>query len=1162
MRKYLVLITGLFLLSLRAFSQDEGIPLIRNYTPEEYNGFSQNWCAEQDVRGVMYFGNGKGILEYNGVTWRRFFTEKKTTVLSMCRDTKGRIYVGGENEIGYLAPDSAGKVIFRSLMHLIPEKEMNFGYVWQAYSNSSGVYFITPEKVIKITKDSAVFYKPHTSFFTSFMVGGQFYIQDQVNGLFKEKDGSLIQPPGGKNFGDIRAILPNRDKLLFVTRQRGLFQSDGSNPPVKMITDAEFQLKEHQLYKGVALPDSSYAFATLSGGIIIIRNDGSVKNIINEKYGLLSNLVYYLFVDEHGDLWACLGNGLSRIETSSPFTYFDKHHGLKDVIQDLLFVNNELYISALNGLFRVKNSFSDLKGFRHTTIEKFDNFKNQIFTSSVFSKGILFAGSGGVHFYDYKDFRLTFHFSNEICVKTSRFYKDLYFVGGSGFVYAVINKDNRWIPKKIYDNGIEDFYFITEKEKGAIWTSTVNHGIIKFTFIDTVNFNARKEVYDTTKGVPAGMTEVYLAGEDLLAGTLKGIYRYSPEDNLFKPALDFPSELSCGSNSVYLLSSASDGRIWSMYNKTINVSELKEGKYVMYGKPFRRLKFTDMYKILPCRSGVTFFGGTDGLVRYDENVNFDYNRRFHTVFTKITALKDTVFNGAYYDSSGYVTTEQPQGIKSVFGYRGNSFVFEFAAPYFHGEEMNMFRWFLEGFDEEWSDWVSENKKEYTNLPEGSYTFRVKSRNTYHTESYEAVYSFEVLPPWHRTIWAYVIFAVFIIIFVYLIVVLNTHRLRRANIRLEKIVAQRTEELRNRNAEILQQKEEIETQRDEIEAQRDNLIVLNHEILQQKEEIEAQRDEIQVQRDTITFQNKEMLDSIRYARLIQSALMHPPAMLDSVLPGNFIFFRPKDIVSGDFYWFAEINNKVYIAAVDCTGHGVPGGFMSMLGMTFLNEIATSIKHSLNDYTAARILFLLRRMVISSLNQQSIGGDKNSSALESLVKNLSSTVTVKDGMDISLCIIDTSAGTINFAGANNPLYLVCDSHDINPHDYSFIRSAAGSEKKNSEIHIVTNSFSEAGLTLTEIKGDKMPIGAYYDNEKPFTNHEIRLKNCTAYIFSDGFADQFGGNDGKKFKYRKLKELFVSIYNDPLPLQSEKTAQVFDEWKNGFQQVDDVLVIGMKI
>jgi len=278
---------------------------------------------------------------------------------------------------------------------------------------------------------------------------------------------------------------------------------------------------------------------------------------------------------------------------------------------------------------------------------------------------------------------------------------------------------------------------------------------------------------------------------------------------------------------------------------------------------------------------------------------------------------------------------------------------------------------------------------------------------------------------------------------------------------------------------------------------------NTEILKQNEEIKQQKQEIEKQRDEIALQKQEITDSIKYASRIQQAVLPPIKIIENLFYENFfIFNRPRDIVSGDYYFITSKEQKLIVSAADCTGHGVPGAFMSLLGISFLNEIIS--KQSTIE--ADIILNQLRENIINALNQSS---DKNN----------------KDGMDMVLCVFDFEKKIVQFAGANNPLYHI----------------------RNGE--------------LTEIKGDKMPIGLY-DELKPFTKHTIELQpNDTFYMFSDGYADQFGGPDGKKFKYKQLKEMLLSIQHLPMKEQHKIVEETIDQWKNGYFQVDDMLLIGIK-
>lgn len=264
--------------------------------------------------------------------------------------------------------------------------------------------------------------------------------------------------------------------------------------------------------------------------------------------------------------------------------------------------------------------------------------------------------------------------------------------------------------------------------------------------------------------------------------------------------------------------------------------------------------------------------------------------------------------------------------------------------------------------------------------------------------------------------------------------------------------------------------------------------------------------LQEQNTLIAFKNKEFTDSIRYASRIQQALLPSTEAILRQLPGAVVFFRPRDIVSGDFYWMEQWGGKTLVAAVDCTGHGVPGALMSMLGNNLLSQ-------SVNVYGLNRpgpILNMINKGLAATLRKQH------------------EEQTIRDGMDIALLAIDQKEMKIEFAGANNPLWLIRKGE------------------------------------LTEFKGDKRPIGEYHgDAGAPFTNHEIPVQpGDMLYLFTDGYADQFGGREGKKFKYTRLKELLIGISALPVQEQEQRLEQALAEWQGGLDQVDDILVIGIRI
>jgi len=305
---------------------------------------------------------------------------------------------------------------------------------------------------------------------------------------------------------------------------------------------------------------------------------------------------------------------------------------------------------------------------------------------------------------------------------------------------------------------------------------------------------------------------------------------------------------------------------------------------------------------------------------------------------------------------------------------------------------------------------------------------------------------------------------------------------------------------------------------------------NEEITMQKEEIETQRDEIESQKDLIEDQQRGIMDSIHYASRIQQAILPHFETLQNDFGEHFVLFKPRDIVSGDFYWTDLTEGKHTIAAADCTGHGVPGAFMSMLGTAFLNDIGSSEK----SHSAADILNLLRNDVIVSLKQTGKSGE------------------AKDGMDISLYIINKENKILQFAGANNPLLIIRPKPAV-PSTYDHPK-------------IVVKPFVQeetgAEFEMIQIKGDKMPIGIY-TQLTPFENIEIDIQEGDSiYSFSDGYIDQFGGPKGKKFMIKRMKQLLVNINHLPMSEQHKMLDKTLLEWQGEEEQIDDILVIGYKV
>lgn len=436
------------------------------------------------------------------------------------------------------------------------------------------------------------------------------------------------------------------------------------------------------------------------------------------------------------------------------------------------------------------------------------------------------------------------------------------------------------------------------------------------------------------------------------------------------------------------------------------------------------------------------FGATDGLMIFNENEGGNYNKE---PFIHITNLKVNL-------------KDYPIVQNESFSYDRNSFLFNFHGISLSNESAVEYQVMLEGLDEDWRPVTKQENISYSNLSFGRYTFKVRAKNNNHVWNKEpAIYTFRVRPPFWMTWWFIASVTIIVVVSTISFVRYRIYKLQKEKEILENKVTERTIEISQKN-----------------------------ELLAEK--------------------NKHITDSINYAKRIQHATMRPEEDLYKIYPNCFILYLPKDIVSGDFYWYSQKGKHLIIAAADCTGHGVPGAFMSMLGIAFLNEITGRM----NKYSAGTILERLRENVIKSLHQSDEGESQ------------------KDGMDIALMVLDTETNIIQFAGAYNPLYIL----------------------RNND--------------LIEEKGDRMPIGIHARDEETFTNHEIQLeKGDELFVFTDGYADQFGGPNGKKLNYKKFRSILqesCSIENSSDKREFLNAA--FREWRTDYEQLDDVLVIGVSI
>ena len=1078
--KYLLSLT-LFLILLQVSAQEAFYP-VTNYLTKDYGRdfHPTNMAVAQDQRGIIYAANGFRLLEYDASTWKSYPINKETWILSLAVDSSGIIYTGSQNEFGLFAPDNRGELQYRSLSDSLDIQDLDFTNVWKVYAFSGGVVYQSEEKLFIYRNGKINTIKPETSFHTSFIVNDRFFVRERGTGILELKDIALEKIVGSEIFDTtgIFLMLPfgkNSKKILIGTRDKGLWLFDPENNSGKFrifnTEDSEL-LEKAKITGGVLTGDGSFAISTLLNGVMIVDTSGKTRSIINTSKGLSDNDVKQVLLDHSNNLWVALNNGISRIEISSPLTVNTEKSGITGSINTILRYQDLLYVGTNTGLF-VQDQNNE-KPFR------------QLFNLNVpvrclvEAEGSLLAGTdAGIFLISGKSIRkfgndatVTLFYSPEMKILLSGGPKGL-----SAYSFDSFRKIN-----SIALEG-EDIIGITAENNrtgtaAEFWLGTRYNGVIRIKLDHDLTLIS--DNYNSSDGIPDGLVLPVRISSGTMFATSQGLYTFTNE-NIVKQSVpdslknnaDFSkgyfslaedSYKTVGESVSFMVETGN--KVWICSDNKVGYLDKEDGmKWI--NSPFSGIEVGKINTVYPEENGICFIGTTDGLVRYDGNTRKAYDEKFPALIRKITlpGQDSTIFMGTYFTTASgniEIITEQTTFLKPTLHYGNNSIRIEFSAPFYEFSDKTYYSYQLEGLNSRWSQWTQENFREFTNLHEGNYTFSVKARNIYGTESLPAYYSFAVLPPWYRSVPAYISYFILASILLWLVARIYSYRLKRENIRLEGIVSERT-------AEVVRQKDEIVSKN-----------------------------------TTLEYQKKEIEDSIRYASRIQSAVIPSENACRELLPDSFVVFKPLNIVSGDFYWISQNGNRTIFTAADCTGHGVPGAFMSMLGVAFLNEIVNK------DYITApdKILNQLREKVIQALQQQGISGE------------------AQDGMDIALVSIDNQNRKLEYSGAYNPLIMI----------------------RNGEVF--------------ETAGDKMPIGIY-ENMKAFTNHVIDIeKGDVFYMFSDGYEDQFGGPDGKKLKSKRLKQLLIEIHKHPMEKQKELLETAFEEWKGDLPQIDDVVVVGLLI
>jgi signal transduction histidine kinase/DNA-binding NarL/FixJ family response regulator len=801
------------------YSQYGGFKYIGNFTAKEYDEQPQNWAVLQDKRGIIYAGNHGCLLEFDGISWRKIDIPNRC-VRSMAIDDAGNIYIGGNNEIGYLAPDSRGTLHYISLKNYLEDKCRNFSDVWKTYSTEKGIYFQAKEFLFRWSRDNQPMkvWEPGERFYFSFYCGGKFFIREKNIGLMQMVNDSLKLIPGGKEFAEKSIYMmvkyrDNSEEVLIGTLDHGFYIFDGQT--VKPFpTGVDNYVKENRLYYGIRLTSSSgersrFALATREGGLIIIDPDGNPERIFNKDYGLLDDNVKYVFEDFQGNLWLALDNGISKIEYDTPVFIYAGRSNINGLILSVVKHDGDLYIGTTRGLYVLESPDE----FRPVPVITTPCW----FLLSV-GNSLLAAASTGV-------FRLGNNV--ETGAAHNRFHR---IVPGPSYVMVQSQKDNRrvwvgteeglislylqqgvWAVEYTFKHIKQEIRTIVEEPDGNLWAGTLANGVVKFDFSGAAA-DPHITSYGTSHGLPSQEVHVFMAVGHVMFGTGEGLYRFDDKNNRFIPDFTLGRDFADGSRGVFRIAEDKKKNIW-LHSRLRNFKAVPgaDGSFDLFPIPVLRTHVVQVNYIYPDPDGSNiWFAGNEGLVRYDTSIKKDYRPDFRTLIRRVDSYGEVVFDGL----KSLMDKDLKQFI-TVLAYRNRNLRFNFAAAFFEAETETQYRCFLEGYNDDWGEWGTEVYRDYTNLDPGLYTFKVQARNVYDHPGREDSFKFRVLPPWYRTWWAYLSYGALFFTAMLFFIKWRSGKLVREKQKLERIVIDRTKEIKDKNRKLEEQTFQLKEQSEKL-----------------------------------------------------------------------------------------------------------------------------------------------------------------------------------------------------------------------------------------------------------------------------------------------------------------------------------------------------------
>jgi signal transduction histidine kinase len=800
------------------------VPLLYNYTAENAPSFSSVFALLQDRQGRMYVSGRNGLYRYDGTTWEPI-PSVTSHVRALAQADDGTIMVGTVADFGYLRPQPSGQMAFVSLANQLTDEEKVLPTIWEVHVMGPDIYFIHQRYIFLFRKAPNGTYRKVASIQSgpaldntlSLVANNRLYVTESNESsslfnlsLIEGTQKTLLCSEASDQANHILGLVAlNQQELLLFTKQKGTFSLHlGTKQLSKLTFPADSLLQGANVYCARELKNGHIAIGTMLNGLVVVDPMGNVLHHVNELDGLASNSINFIFEDQQGLLWLGLGDGLAKVALAFPLTNFNQAHQVKSRTHSLLQATDGLYLGSDVGIsYLADQKFVRIRGT-----------ESQHWQLLPYGKGLLSAGGNlGVCYLEAGRLKQKITLANSVMqIAVSRRDSTLIYVATYGGVRVVSFRGQQFRDLGLIAATQVDCRSLYELPDGRLWVGTSNDGFFLVSFPEgnqTPEQVAKAKVEHHTKGLREQKhNRVMALGGQPIFASLTGLYTFDEAAAAFAPYQELPVDFSLPRYQHPIIQEDRQGQVWLLNGLSIARKRPKGGYDI------------DSVSLLPLGKAAN---------QLVENPDGSYWLTTQKAVFRLdqAASKPPVDFATLIAQVGLPGSDSLLALADnpTLDYAHNSLLFRFAAPSLWQEKDNQYQYQLENYDPQWSAWTQLAQKEYTNLREGAYTFRVRSRNALGQLGQEASYTFSILAPWYRTWWAYLAYLVAGAGLLRLAVVLYTRKLRQEKEKLAVLVGQRTVEIAAQNQLLSQQRDEILQQQTELIHQKEAISLQAEEL---------------------------------------------------------------------------------------------------------------------------------------------------------------------------------------------------------------------------------------------------------------------------------------------------------------------------------------------